>query len=415
MSAIVRLLTHKVSVPLKRPFITAVRRADAVELALVEAVDEDGRSGWGEAATSWKVTGESPESVAAAVVDPLGDAVLGHEPDDPALPGLIARAIWGNVAARSAVETAVLDLRAQAAGMSMVTLLKVMATDAATSPDEIALMSSVLTERKGSRNGQGNEHIAQMRPALGASSGEDSSTLRRSRRTRAVRTDMTLSAGDPEELARIAAGHVEDGFDHIKIKASRDRDAFAAVSAVRRAVGDEVVLRVDANQAWTPGEAIAFIQKSEDAGLGLEFVEQPVAFYDLAGMAKAKAASHTPIVADESVRVARDVRELAERGACDQINVKLAKTGGLCEALAVAGATRKAGMGILVGCMMEGPIGVSASAALAAVVSPDRVHDLDAALWLAETPVAGGARFVDEAVELDEGPGLGVRGLRGNP
>ncbi len=80
-----RLRVLRVPSPLVRPFITAVRRTDRLDVVLVEATDADGRRGYGEAATSWRVTGESPQSVAAAVAGPLAEAVRGRDAGDPGL------------------------------------------------------------------------------------------------------------------------------------------------------------------------------------------------------------------------------------------------------------------------------------------------------------------------------------------
>src|SRR5690606_6845347 len=146
----------------------------------------DGRIGWGEAATSWRVTGESPESVAAVVAGPLSDAVRGRSIAVSEASAALRAAARGTSAARSAVECALIDLDAQAREMPLAR-------------------------------------------ALGA----DATAVR-------IRTDMTLSAGLPAELAARAAEHVSDGFRCLKIKASADMDTLAAVRAVRAAVGPTV-------------------------------------------------------------------------------------------------------------------------------------------------------------------------------
>lgn len=318
---------------LATPFVTAVRRADAAQIVLVELTDRAGRVGAGEAAVSWRVTGESPESVAAAVRGPLADAVVGRLPGDLDLADDIARALWGNAAARSAVECAAADLDAVQAGHALWQRL------GATSP--------------------------------------------------LVRTDRTLSAASPRELADAAAAHADEGFRVLKIKTRAADDTVAGLREVRAAVGDGIELRIDANQAWTRDEAIGVIRGAERAGLRLGFVEQPVAAADLAGLALVAAAVETPVMADESVRTAADVRALsralarAETSTVSLVNIKLAKTGGLAEARRAATAARENGLGIVVGCMLEGPVGITAAACFAAAEAPDVVHDLDGAHWLA--------------------------------
>jgi L-alanine-DL-glutamate epimerase-like enolase superfamily enzyme len=98
-------------------------------------------------------------------------------------------------------------------------------------------------------------------------------------------------------------------------------------------------------------------------------------------MGMVTAASPFPVMADESAREAEDVYRLAEARACHLVNIKLAKCGGLRAARRMARAAEEAGLGVMVGTMMETASGVSASAVLAAYVAPAHVHDLDAAWW----------------------------------
>ncbi|MDR6866192.1 L-alanine-DL-glutamate epimerase-like enolase superfamily enzyme [Microbacterium resistens] len=363
MSVVEHIRVLRLPTPLVRPFITAVRRADHLDVVLVELTDSEGRRGYGEAATSWRVTGESPESVAAAVAGPLSDVLLGRAPTDPGIAADISRSLWGNAAARSAVECAVADLAAQERGVPLAADLR------------------------------------------GPFAGEDRSMASR------IRTDMTLSAAEPSVLSALAVEHVAAGFRCLKIKASAAHDTLAGLRAVRAAVGSDIILRVDANQAWDAEAAIRVIRAAEDEGIGLEFVEQPVAAHDLDALVMVSGAVDTPVMADESVRTAHDVRVIADRGAAALVNIKLAKTGGLAEALTAAEAARTAGLGIVIGCMMESHVGVAAAAHLAAAVAPDVVHDLDAALWLRTAPVIGGIAAAGDTLLLDANAGPGTVGL----
>ncbi|MBW8761528.1 MAG: dipeptide epimerase [Microbacterium sp.] len=362
MSVVDRLRVLRVSSPLVRPFVTNVRRVDALDVVLIEATDSDGRRGWGEAAISWRVTGESPESVAAVVAGPFADVVLGAGVEDA--DRRLAGAAWGNAAARSAMECALVDLAAQARGIPLSVAL---AEDAYRAP------SSAPPIR--------------------------------------IRTDMTLSAGLPDDLAVQAAAHVAAGFRCLKTKVSADTDALAGLRAVRAAVGEGIALRVDANQAWDAATAIAVIRSCEDAGLGLDLVEQPVPAGDLDGLARVVAAVETPIMADESVRTAADVRAIAERGAAHIVNIKFAKTGGPAEARRAALTAREHGLDVVFGCMMESAVGVTAAVHLAAALSPEGIHDLDAALWLRRSPVVGGIRSAADQLVLGDVVGIGVAGL----
>ena len=363
MTGVVRELRVHVSVlALVRPFVTSIRRAESIPVVLVEAVDQEGNSGWGEAAVSWRVTGESPESVRSAVGQPLAEVVIGRPLDAlETLGDELSRALVQNAAARSAVECAVLDLAATRAGMTLA-------------------------------------------GTMGA--GRDS-----------VLTDVTLSAASTEMLVADATQRVAEGFATIKVKVGAGGEDRRALLVVREAVGPHIGLRVDANQAWQVDEAVDIIRYWEAAGVRLELVEQPVRARDLDGMAAVTARVGTPVLADESVRTVDDVHEVIRRRAAGLVNIKLAKAGGLTEARRIARTAAEHGLGVVIGCMMESAVGVGAAAALAASltgVDVERTHDLDAGLWQASAPVLGGIRYDGSRVHLSARPGLGIHGLAGS-
>jgi L-alanine-DL-glutamate epimerase-like enolase superfamily enzyme len=226
-----------------------------------------------------------------------------------------------------------------------------------------------------------------------------------------VATDVTLSAGEPDELAAAAVQRTGDGFGVLKLKVGTDAATdVARVRAVRDAA-PQARIRVDANQGWTPDEAIRVIRAMEDAGLGVEFVEQPVHRDDLAGLAQVTDAVETPVMADEAVFGLSQLRAVIEHRAADLVNVKLTKCGGLRVGRSLLELAGDAGMGTIVGSMMEGPIGVGAAAALVAAVDTSHVSDLDAAWWLASSPVIGGATYGSGVIVLPDAPGLGITGL----
>ena len=368
MATIERVVIHRRSIPLRRPFVTAVRTALAVDVLLVEVGDSDGRHGWGEAPTSWRVTGESVEGVTAAINGPLREAVVGASCDDPSAAGdALERAAVRNSSARMALECALFDLAAQASG------------------DTLARY-------------------------LGATAS-------------AVRTDVTLSAvrsaSEEADLLRAALEYVEAGFDTLKVKVGAGGDDVRTLVDLRRAVGPRVSLRVDANQGWTPQHALEVIGALEDAHVDLEFVEQPVHRDDLDGLAFVTHHCPTPVMADESVWTRRDLREILHDRAADMVNIKLAKTGGLREALALHRAARDAGLGVIIGCMAESHVGVGSAAALAAVVDSQApralAHDLDGGLLLTRSPVRGGVRYEGPRVELGDRPGAGIVALDDAP
>jgi L-alanine-DL-glutamate epimerase-like enolase superfamily enzyme len=345
---------RSLSAPLHTPFVTARRTAMSVDSLLVEVVDEDDRYGLGEAPEVWQVTGESLASLQACVEGPLRSVLVGRDPDDlvPLLHD-VAGAVVGNRGAKAAVDVALHDLAARRRGVSLPVLL-------------------------------GGSQLQ-------------------------VPTDVTVSAGEPEALAAAALGRVSDGFDVLKVKVGTDADTdVERVLAVRAAVDPATTLRLDANQGWTPREAVRVLGRLEDAGADIELVEQPVAAADIAGMAWVRDRVATPVMADEAVLGLRDLTAVIARAAADLVNVKLVKAGGLLPARTLLELARAHGLGTLVGSMMEGPVGVGAAASLVAAYGTTVVPDLDAAWWLAEPALSGGLRYDGAVLHLPDSPGLGI-------
>jgi L-alanine-DL-glutamate epimerase-like enolase superfamily enzyme len=160
------------------------------------------------------------------------------------------------------------------------------------------------------------------------------------------------------------------------------------------------VLRVDANAAWTAKGALQIAELL--AALGVEFIEQPLPPHDLEGLRFVRDRSPLPVVADESCVTASDVPRLA--GVVDGVNLKLAKCGGLREAMRLIATARAHGMLVMAGCMIETSLGISAAAHLAPLLD---CADLDGAALLADDPYVG-ATIAGGAIRLSDGAGLGV-------
>ena len=122
------------------------------------------------------------------------------------------------------------------------------------------------------------------------------------------------------------------------------------------------MIRVDANQGWTPKQAVRIISMLEDANLDAELVEQPVKASDLEGMRYVTQRVYTPILADESVFTPADAIRILESGAADLVNIKLMKTGGLYNAMSIASIARALDAECMMGCMLEGNVAVTAAA-----------------------------------------------------
>jgi L-alanine-DL-glutamate epimerase-like enolase superfamily enzyme len=210
-------------------------------------------------------------------------------------------------------------------------------------------------------------------------------------------TLVTVPVGEPDEIAETARVRVAEGFRTLKLKVGTDAATdVARVRAARDGAGPDVALRVDANTGWDCFEAVEVIRALEDAGVGVQLVEQPVGRRDLAGLAHVRRRVETPVMADESVFDLDDLVELVRHDAADMVNVKIPKAGGLTPALELVRAARSHGLGVSVGCMLESAVGVSAAATLAARAGCDVDPDLDGAWWL-----AAGAPYADRVSYAD--------------
>ena len=208
-------------------------------------------------------------------------------------------------------------------------------------------------------------------------------------------TSFTIGLDEPEVMAE-KTRHAE-AYPILKVKLGTSKDI--EIIQKLREVTDKPIY-VDANTAWTPKEAVSKIR--ELARYGVELIEQPTKPYDLAGLKFVREHSELPIIADESVKRANDIPALAE--CVDGINIKLVKCGGLLEARRMINVARTHGLSVMVGCMIESSLGITAAAHLTPLVD---YADLDGNLLIANDPYTG--------VTLDEGklilpkrPGIGV-------
>lgn len=149
-----------------------------------------------------------------------------------------------------------------------------------------------------------------------------------------------------------------------------------------------------------------------DAGVRLELVEQPVPAGDLAGLAFVTAHSDVPVLADEAVFSVADAERVIADHAADLVNVKLMKAGGLAPARRILDLAASAGVGVMVGSMLESRVAVTAAAHLA-TAARGPMPDLDGPVLCAGDPVVGGAEFDGPRITLAEAPGLGIGEVSG--
>ncbi len=213
---------------------------------------------------------------------------------------------------------------------------------------------------------------------------------------KAPRSTFTIGLDTPERI-RLKVGEAAE-YPILKIKLGTDRDV-EILRTIREATDKEI--RVDANCGWTVKRTIAMLPVLQE--FGVTVLEQPLPPEEIRGLAEVTRRAMIPVIADESCRTAADIPPLV--GAVDGINIKLAKCGGLREALRMIAVARAHGMLVMVGCMIESSLGITAAAHFTPLVD---IVDLDGAALLAADPFVG-ARIDGGQVTLPDGPGLGVR------
>lgn len=343
-----------ISLPLVRPFKTALRTVEAVNDIVVRVIADDGSVGYGEAPPTAVITGDTTGSILCAVRDFIRPALVGMELDDlDAVMAKLDGCMVHNTTPKAAVDMALYDLWAKAQGKPLYQLLG------------------------GART--------------------------------SFKTDITISVNPVDQMVADSLDAVQQGFDILKVKVGKEGLAdVERMAAIRAAVGPEVKLRVDANQGWTAEQSVAIIRAMEDKGLNIELVEQPVPAHDLAGLKAVTAAVDTPILADEAVFSCYDAANLIEQKAADLINIKLMKTGGIHNALKICRMAEEHGVECMIGCMLESRLSVAAAAHLAAGQSIVTRADLDGPSLCSVDPYTGGPVFDGPSITMTGDPGVGV-------
>mgnify|MGYP000488262885 CR=1 FL=1 len=272
----------KLRVPLKTPFKTALRTVDHMEDVVVVLETDTGHRGFGSAPATAVITGETHGSIIEAIRTVILPAIQGEDIQNlNHIVELIQKSMFKNFSAKAAVEVAVYDLFAQSFDAPLYQVLG------------------------------GGEPV--------------------------LSTDITISVDYIDKMVRDAVNAVEDGFETLKIKVGKDlRVDIERVKAIYAAVGDKALLRLDANQGWTPKQTVSALRELESSGVELEFVEQPVRGDDVEGMRYVTERVSTPVMADESTFGPREVIELIQMRGADIINIKLMKTGGISNAIKIA-------------------------------------------------------------------------------
>lgn len=348
-----------ISVPLKKPFKTALRTVNSVEDVVVRIETDTGHIGYGEAPPTGPITGDTTGSIIGAIEDHIKKHLIGMDVENlEEIMLKLDKSIVKNTSAKAAIDIAIYDLFGQLYNAPVYKLL----------------------------GGYRKE----------------------------ITTDITISVNDPEEMARDSIEAMNQGYKTLKIKVGKDSALdLKRMKAIRDAVGYDIDLRIDANQGWAPKEAIYTLRKMEDAGLNIELVEQPVPAHDFEGLKLVTDNVSIPVLADESVFSPRDAMTIMQMRAADLVNIKLMKTGGIHNALKICSMAEIYGVECMIGSMLEAKISVTAAVHLAAAKSVITKIDLDGPVLCSEDPVDGGAIFQDYKITLTDDPGFGFKEIHG--
>lgn len=227
-------------------------------------------------------------------------------------------------------------------------------------------------------------------------------------KNKTIVTDYTVSIGEPEKMAADALKIKNEGYPAIKIKLGKNGETdVKRIKSIRDAVGNDIPLRIDANQGWNVEEAITTLKALSQ--FGIQHCEEPIPRWAFMHLPKVKRESPIAIMSDESCSDDHDAERLIQLKACDYLNIKLGKSGGIFKALKIVKLAEAANMHLQVGAFMESRLAMTAFAHFS-LCSPLIEHfDFDTSLMFSEDPVSGGIKYQSNGViEVPEVAGLGA-------
>ena len=344
---------YKLFIPLKEPFVISLGPIYNAENVLVIIRTDAGITGFGECSPFMSINGESADT--GMIVGRYFAKYLKDK--DPLLIeehiSAMDKIIYGNSSIKSAFDIALYDIASQHSGVPLYKFLG-------------------------------------------------------GKKDKTIITDYTVSIGDPEKMAQDALKIKNEGYPAIKIKLGKNGETdVKRIKAIREAVGNDIPLRIDANQGWNIEEAITTLKAL--SVFGIQHCEEPIPRWAFMDLPKVKDESPVPIMSDESCGDEHDAERLIKLKACDYLNIKLGKSGGIFKALKIVKLAEAANMYLQVGAFMESRLAMTAFAHFS-LCSPLIEHfDFDTSLMFSEDPVSGGIEYkTNGVVEVPETIGLGA-------
>lgn len=353
MSLIQRIAIYKLPVPLHSPFVISLESFTHANNLAVAIHTADGRIGWGECSPFPTINGETMDA-GFCIAKWLASKLIGIDGCDyQAGNARMHKTLYGNYSVKSAFDIALHDLAAQERGIPLYAFW-----------------------------GRPQMHILQ--------------------------TDYTVSLGEPEQMAADALAIKERGFATVKVKlGGLPTTDIARVKAIRAAIGYAIPLRLDANQGWDFSGALTVLKAIDSENI--QFCEAPIPRHSSNKLPTLRQQVSVPIMADESCFDHHDAKRLLAAGACDYINVKLGKSGGLQEARLILEVAEEYGIKVQIGGFLESRLGFTAAAHLALSSPAVAFVDMDTPMMFAQDPVQGGITYDAQGhISLPEGIGLGA-------
>ena len=342
---------YRFDIPLRDVFQIATMSLIQANNVLVQIMTNEGIVGWGEAASFHALVGET-QSINFAAAQALKPILVGRNP--LAIASLVQAMdhyLPHNTTLKSAIDMALHDVAAKRAGLPLYLYL-------------------------------GGEK-------------------------RELETDLTIGICDPQEAGERALAVQSQGFRMIKVKLGLDFEAdYTRLKNIRQAVGEDTILRIDANQGWDRVTA----KRNLDAfqTFNIEFCEQPCRAHDLKGMRFVSHHTNIPIMADESLFSARQALDLIQQDISPYFNIKLSKSGGIHNATKTAHIAEAGAIPCMVGCMSESKLGITAAAHFGLSNPILQFFDLDSFFEHSEDRIVGGVQVKNGMIELPDAPGIGA-------
>lgn len=337
--------------PLSVPYTIAYESVSHASNIIIKLITDMGIVGWGCAAPDITVTGETPEDVIRSIETVIKDLLEGRNPFQIArLTHELKKRIPDASAAIAMVDMALYDLLARKAGLPLYQVL----------------------------GGFKNE----------------------------IHTSITIGILPLDETLEQAKKHLKNGFTILKLKGGLDLDEdIEKVLKLREHLGKDFRLRFDANQGYTLEQSVAFIDAIESAHL--EIIEQPTHQKKDERLGRVTRAVSVPVMADESIKTLQDAFRLASNDHIDMINIKLMKMGGIFESRHINSVAKAAGLEVMMGCLDESALGISAALHFALSRANIEFADLDGHLDLLNDPFSGLFHLKDGILSPSDTPGLG--------